>query len=122
MRALVIDDSKTMRLLIRSMLSRHNYEVTEAGNGLEAIQILESDASIELAILDWHMPVMSGLPFIRQVRAQPKYNDLKVVLVTTEATQATLVEALQAGVDEYIMKPFTYEVIRDKLEIIGAAL
>ena len=118
--ALVIDDSRAMRLILGDLLQQLGYETTEAGDGQQAITLLEGDDTIpSLALVDWNMPVMNGLEFIRAVRQKPCYSNMKLLVVTSEAEVGQMVEALTAGADEYLMKPFSSEALACKLEMMG---
>lgn len=118
--ALVIDDSRAMRLILGDLLHQLGYQTFEAGDGQQAITLLEGDANIpELALVDWNMPVMNGLEFIRTVRQKHCYTDMKLLVVTSEAEVGQMVEALSAGADEYLMKPFSSEALACKLEMMG---
>ncbi|MBU84579.1 MULTISPECIES: response regulator [unclassified Alcanivorax] len=118
--ALVIDDSRAMRLILSDLLQQLGYEISEAGDGQEAMARLEGgDTLPTLALVDWNMPVMNGLEFIRAVRQQPCYNGMKLLVVTSEAEVSQMVEALTAGADEYLMKPFSSEALACKLEMMG---
>ena len=121
MLALVIDDSKTTRMILRRMLKELGFEVEEAENGREALDLLESDFAPNIVLVDWNMPVMDGYQFVKAVRSKPKFNKLVLMMVTTETELDRLTAALEAGIDEYVMKPFTKEVIEEKLEILGFA-
>ena len=121
MRALVIDDSKAMRCLLGRMLQGFGFEVLEAGNGSEGLQRLKENGTIDLALVDWNMPEMNGLDFIRKVRAEQSYDGVLLMMVTTETEMENVVRALAAGANEYVMKPFTPEVILEKLQIFGMA-
>jgi two-component system chemotaxis response regulator CheY len=122
MRALVIDDSKAMRAIISAMLKEIGFEVTEAKNGLEAIERLRETGPLEVALVDWNMPEMNGYEFVRSVRAQNVYDRMRLMMVTTETEMTQVEKALEAGANEYVMKPFTREVILEKLEILGMDL
>ncbi len=121
MLALVIDDSKTTRMILRRMLKELGFEVEEAENGREALDLLESGFAPNIVLVDWNMPVMDGYQFVKAVRSKPKFNKLVLMMVTTETELDRLTAALEAGIDEYVMKPFTKEVIEEKLEILGFA-
>jgi two-component system chemotaxis response regulator CheY len=121
MQALVIDDSKTVRSILRKILGQIGFEVSEAGNGREGLQRLGELERPDLALVDWNMPEMDGLEFVRAVRADPRYAGLRLMMVTTENELTRVHTALEAGADEYVMKPFTDEVIREKLELLGIA-
>jgi two-component system chemotaxis response regulator CheY len=119
-RALVVDDSRTIRVILRRILAELGYEVCEAGNGVEALQLIEAERpDLSLALLDWNMPEMNGLELLKQLRQNSALSALKVVMVTTEAELGHMVTALEAGANEYVMKPFTKEILQEKLEIIG---
>jgi two-component system, chemotaxis family, chemotaxis protein CheY len=120
-RALVIDDSKAMRCLLCRMLQGLGFEVLEAGNGREGLERLAENGTIDLALVDWNMPEMNGLDFIRRVRAEQSYDGVLLMMVTTETEKENVVRALVAGANEYVMKPFTQEVILEKLQIFGMA-
>ncbi len=119
-RALVVDDSRAMRRILTRMLSELGFETEEAAGAKEALAILRSRAPLpDLALVDWNMPEMSGIEFVRTVRADPDCNDVSLLMVTTETEPARVAEALAAGADEYVMKPFTQEVLVSKLAILG---
>ena len=121
MRALVIDDSKAMRSILSRMLRGLGFEVLEAANGREGLERLQESGKVDLALVDWNMPEMNGLEFIRTVRAEQSYNGVLLMMVTTETEMENVVRALAAGANEYVMKPFTQEVILEKLQIFGLA-
>jgi two-component system chemotaxis response regulator CheY len=118
MRALVIDDSRATRAIIGGILRELQLEVLEAGNGQEGLQQLAQHGDIELILVDWNMPVMDGLEFIRAVRAQPAYRGVRILMVTTETEREQVMRALDAGANEYLMKPFTKEVLVAKLSLL----
>ena len=121
MRALVIDDSKAMRSILTRMLQGLGFEVLEATNGRVGLERLEENGKIDLALVDWNMPEMNGLDFVRTVRAEQSYDGVLLMMVTTETETENVVKALAAGANEYVMKPFTREVILEKLQILGMA-
>ncbi len=116
--ALVIDDSATMRRILGRMLSRMGFEVAEAGNGREGLERLRQSGPIDLVLVDWNMPEMDGLAFVRAVRADPTYKSVRLMMVTTENDLSRVAIALEAGANEYVMKPFTEEVMREKLQLL----
>jgi len=120
-RALIIDDSKAMRCILSRMLRGRGFEVLEAGNGREGLQRLKENGKFDLALVDWNMPEMNGLDFVRRVRAEQTYDGVLLMMVTTETEMKNVVQALAAGANEYVMKPFTQEVILEKLRIFGMA-
>jgi two-component system chemotaxis response regulator CheY len=121
MRALVIDDSQAIRMLIASILKRVGFEVLEAANGREALAQLAAGAPVDVAFVDWNMPELDGLAFVRAVRAEPRWAATRLMMVTTETDTAQVVRALQAGADEYLMKPFTKDALLEKLALLGIA-
>lgn len=119
MRALVIDDSRAIRLILSRTLQEFGFETLEAANGKEALAVLEREGPVELALVDWNMPEMNGLEFVQAARARPTWGTMRMMMVTTETEMERVVKALEAGADEYVMKPFTREVIAEKLAILG---
>lgn len=118
MRALVIDDSRTTRAIIRKTLAEVGIEVIEAGDGREGLEQLRRAPDTDLVLVDWNMPVMNGLDFIKAVRADRAYDPVRIMMVTTETEQEQVVRALEAGANEYLMKPFTKEVLVAKLSLL----
>jgi two-component system chemotaxis response regulator CheY len=119
-KALVVDDSKTIRTIIRRILIGVGYEVLEAGDGAQAMEVLAADKSaIGLVLADWNMPVMNGLELVKEIRQDPELTSLKVIMVTTETEMSQMASALEAGANEYIMKPFTKDILIEKLELMG---
>jgi two-component system chemotaxis response regulator CheY len=117
---LVVDDSKTIRTIIRRILIGLGYEVLEAENGLAALEIIATEkAAVKLVLADWNMPVMNGLELVKRLRQDPELASLKVVMVTTETEIGQMSSALAAGANEYIMKPFTKDILQEKLELMG---
>jgi len=119
MRALVIDDSRTMRRIIVGVLRSLGFDTLEAGDGREALDVLESGIPVDLACIDWNMPVMNGLEFVLAVRENRAWRGLTLMMVTTESEHNQIVRALAAGAHEYVIKPFTPDAIRDKLQLLG---
>ena len=121
MRALVIDDSRTMRVLLGRQLRQLGFEVLEAGDGQQALEVMEAagDDVPALATVDWNMPVMDGLTFVQTLRRNQAWRGVNLMMVTTEAEQSQIVRALAAGAHEYLIKPFTPDALRDKLELLG---
>lgn len=121
MRALIVDDSKTMRRLVGRVVKENGFDVVlEAENGQEALVRLRAcvDAPFALALVDWNMPVMDGLSFVRSARAEG-FSDLPIIMITTENSLEYMTRAMEAGANEYLMKPFTKESLRDKLALLG---
>lgn len=119
MKALVIDDSRAMRRIVAGILRPLGYETVEAADGQEALDVLEESGPVDLACIDWNMPVMDGLTFVTRVRAEQRWRDITLMMVTTESEHGQIVRALAAGAHEYLIKPFTADAIRDKLDLLG---
>ncbi len=120
MRILVVDDSSTMRRIIINTLNKLGYtQIIEASNGREGMDRLAS-APVDLVITDWNMPEMTGIEFIRSIRGGDKTRNLPVLMVTTNAAKDDIVEALKAGVNNYVVKPFTPDTIKEKIEAVLA--
>ncbi len=119
MKALVIDDSRTMRRIVTGILTPLGFEVTEAADGQQALDAMNGGLEVDLACVDWNMPVLDGLSFVTAVRRERRWRDVTLMMVTTESEQAQIVRALAAGAHEYLIKPFTPDAIRDKLQLLG---
>lgn len=119
MKLLVVDDSSTMRRIIKNTLQRLGYEdILEAEHGLQAWEIMDSVEGIKVLITDWNMPEMNGLDLVKKVRADNRFVDIPIIMVTTEGGKAEVITALKAGVNNYIVKPFTPQVLKEKLEVV----
>lgn len=119
MRALVVDDSRTMRRIVAKILEGLGYETSQAENGQEALDALQQGDSVDLVTVDWNMPVMDGLELVGHVRKNRDLRSVTLMMVTTEAEQSQIVRALAAGAHEYLIKPFTAEELRAKLDLLG---
>jgi two-component system chemotaxis response regulator CheY len=121
MLAMVIDDSRAMRMILVRIVTNLGFEVVEAANGQEAVDYLHAnpDTTPELAMIDWNMPEMNGLDFVTLVRSEPRLRQMTLMMVTTESEQSQIVRALAAGAHEYVIKPFTPDAIFDKLAMLG---
>jgi two-component system, chemotaxis family, chemotaxis protein CheY len=122
LKAMVVDDSRAIRLILSRTLSAIGFEVSQAANGKEALarmQSLQDGQPFSVILVDWNMPEMNGLEFVQHVRAIPEFGGVKLMMVTTETQIEQLTRALEAGADEYVMKPFTEEIISDKLRMLG---
>ncbi len=119
MRALVIDDSRAMRSILNGILTSLHFEVVEAADGRQAIGILTEDRNFDIALVDWNLPVMNGLEIVTEVRKDAALSGMRLLMVTTETEIKRVTQALQAGADEYIMKPFDRNMLLDKLVILG---
>lgn len=122
MLALIVDDSRTTRRLISDIMRTLDFEVVEAANGQEALDTLTRLGMVDVVLVDWNMPVMNGLEFVKAVREDPKFSDIPLLMVTTETEMDQMALALMAGVNEYLMKPFDEEMVRSKLAWIGVGL
>jgi len=118
MRALIVDDSRFVRGFLRGLLEEKGIECEEAANGQAGMERLNAGPPFDLALVDWNMPVMNGLEMLEQLRAQGLAS-VKVMMVTTEAENDFIVRALDAGADEYLMKPFDDEALTEKLAMLG---
>lgn len=119
MHAIVVDDSRAIRALLGKFLRELGFEVSEAGDGKEALERLQENQGATVAMVDWNMPEMDGYDFICSVRANKAYDNLRLIMVTTETEMSQVAKALEAGADEYVMKPFTKEMIMEKLDMLG---
>ncbi|RZF66355.1 response regulator [Sphingomonas populi] len=117
---LVVDDSKVIRKVARHILETLNFRVTEASDGRQALDACLESAP-DVVLLDWNMPVMSGMDFLRALRDADVPRRPKVVFCTTENGMAHIRAAIEAGADEYVMKPFDRETLESKLQIVGLA-
>jgi two-component system, chemotaxis family, chemotaxis protein CheY len=119
MKVLVVDDSRSIRTIEKKILQGFGFEVFEACEGADALTQLNNIPGIGLVMVDRNMPVMDGLEFIKSVRANTENSGIRLVMVTSETETSSITEVLSAGADEYIMKPFNQEVLRDKLMMLG---
>lgn len=119
MRALVVDDSRAIRSIIGKAVRELGFEVHEAGHGVEALAKLGEIGKVELMLVDWNMPEMNGFDFLVQARQKPEWKDTVIMMVTTETEMSQMQRALEAGANEYVMKPFTVDILRAKLQLVG---
>ena len=120
MRALIIDDSRFVRSYLRGLLHEKGIECDEAADGQAGLNRLHAGVQFDLVLLDWNMPVMNGLETLQKIREEG-FGDTKVLMVTTEADNNFIMRALEAGADEYLMKPFDHDAFDDKLAMLGLA-
>lgn len=119
-RAMVVDDSRAMRMLISRTLAQSGFSVIQAPGAKQGLEeLFREPGGIDVVLVDWNMPEMNGLDFIRQARARPDFAGVKLMMVTTETEIEQMARALEAGADEYIMKPFTPEALQEKLRLLG---
>ena len=121
-KALIIDDSKSIRMRLAQMLASLDFSVIEAEDGLDGLEKIKIMPLPDLILLDWNMPNMNGYEFLKAIKKNTAYNKILVLMVTTENEMSQVVKALEAGADEYIMKPFEEEALKDKLRIMGLAV
>ena len=119
MRVLIVDDSSFIREYVRQLLQRMGMECKEAGNGEEALAALRAEEVFDLMLLDLNMPVMNGLECVKALREARLGPQMKVMMVTTEADHSFIATALDNGADEFLMKPFTPESLREKMLLLG---
>lgn len=118
MRALVVDDSRTVRLIVSNILAELGMEVLQAADGVEAQEQTRRNPGVDLMLVDWNMPRLNGLEFVRWVRSERTHDHVRIMRVTSEAQGAQVIQALQAGANEYLMKPFDKEVLLAKLSLM----
>ncbi len=119
---LVVDDSVTMRRIVTNSLKTLGYnKFAEAADGKEALEKLNADDSINFVITDWNMPVMTGLELTKAIRGNPKTENMPILMVTTRGVKEDIIQALQARVSNYVVKPFTPQILKEKIEAILAS-
>jgi two-component system chemotaxis response regulator CheY len=116
---MVVDDSRALRRILGEMLKQSGFEIVEAANGREALTRLQENAPLDVVLVDWNMPEMNGLELVRAVRGDSRYDAMPLIMVTTETEIEQMQSALQSGANEYVMKPFTNDVICDKLRLLN---
>jgi len=119
MRVLIVDDSMTMRHFLRSMIEPVAAQVEDAEDGALAMEALDKNGPFDLALVDWDMPVMNGLEFVKKVRAEPRFEMLKIIMVTAKTSMEDIARAILCGADEFLMKPLTEDMILEKLRLLG---
>jgi two-component system chemotaxis response regulator CheY len=119
-KALVVDDSRAVRMILARTLKELGFEVREAANGREALEVMEVEGTaVSLVLADWNMPEVNGFELLQQLRQNSELSSLVVVMVTTETELDQMAAALEAGANEYVMKPFTRDILVEKLELVG---
>ncbi|MFT5086037.1 MAG: two-component system chemotaxis response regulator CheY [Candidatus Latescibacterota bacterium] len=117
MKVLVVDDSPTMRRIVVQMLKRLGYsDITEADHGKDALERMQAEGDFELLLTDWNMPIMNGLELVKIVRADPQFEGLPILMVTTRNMKQDIVAAMRAGVNNYVTKPFDPKTIKEKID------
>jgi two-component system, chemotaxis family, chemotaxis protein CheY len=119
MRALIVDDSRPIRRIEGDILAELGFETSDACHGKDALARLESGPRPDVILVDWNMPEMDGLEFIKAVRRDDRYSGMVILMVTTETEADQMLRALTAGADEYLMKPFAKDGLIDKLRLVG---
>lgn len=119
MKVLVVDDFPTMRRIVKTLLKQNGFtNFIEAEDGEEAYETLKKNPDIEFIVSDWNMPKMTGIEFLKVVRADPKFKHLPFLMVTAEAEKENIIEAVKSGVSNYVVKPFTGQTLSEKLSKI----
>ncbi len=119
-KALIVDDSRAVRMILARTLKELGFEVREAANGREALEVIETEkTAVSLVLADWNMPEVNGLELLKRLRQKPELSSLVVVMVTTETELDQMAAALEAGANEYVMKPFTKDILVEKLQLVG---
>jgi two-component system chemotaxis response regulator CheY len=116
MRILSVDDSRTMRQIIRNTVEVLGYDFCEAENGLQALDILKDIGTVDMILLDWNMPEMDGITLLKTLKADARYKSIPVTMVTTESERARVIDAIKAGAKNYVTKPFTQEILIAKIQ------
>lgn len=119
MKALVIDDSRATRMIVVRQLGILGFTTVQAADGREGLAAVARSGPFDVVLVDWNMPVMNGLDFVREVRRDRALDEMAIMMVTTESEQSQVLAAIQAGASEYLMKPFSPESIEEKLAILG---
>lgn len=119
LKILVVDDSSTMRRIIINTLKKIGHDdIVEAGDGLEAQNKLTDHPDVSLALVDWNMPNMNGFEFLESTKSNETYKHIPIIMVTTEAEKKNVVMAIKAGAANYVIKPFTEDILKEKLKAV----
>ncbi|OUW16752.1 MAG: hypothetical protein CBD18_06320 [Opitutales bacterium TMED158] len=119
MKALVIDDSKVMRNMLRAYLSDFGIETNCAEDGLDALEKVTVESEYDFALVDWDMPRMTGIEFVKEVRSKSELQSMKLLMVTAHTAMEDVGQALHEGANDFLMKPFSKEMVEEKLSIMG---
>ncbi len=121
MKAIIVDDSRTIRMMLKKFLLAEGFATLfEAGDGSEALAKLTEVGPVDLAVVDWNMPVMDGLDFVKNLRKTKAFDGVRVVMLTTESESGKVERAMDAGANAYMTKPFNSEALRGKLDTMGS--
>ena len=115
MKAIVVDDSKMMRTVEQKALESMGWEVKQAANGVEAIDVMAAMGQCDLALVDWQMPEMDGLSLVKHLRADSKFGKVTIIMVSSNAVMESIQEALDAGANDFVMKPFTVDALKERI-------
>jgi len=118
MKALTVDDSPTIRHIVAKTLKPLGFEMFQAGDGLEALKVIEEHGKMDLIVLDWNMPNMDGYEFLVEVRKREDLADMKIMMLTTENQRHFIIKAIMAGANEYLMKPFSSDMLIEKVKLL----
>jgi len=122
MKALIVDDAKVVRVALGRIMNQLGFESVDAADGQQALDQIAANPDVDVVMLDWNMPVMNGYDFLVSIREMDEHKQQPmVIMVTTEASIPSMMKALAAGADEYVMKPFDIEMIKSKLDLLGVA-
>jgi len=119
MRMLIVDDSKAMRGYLRHLAQTLSYDTQEAVDGQDALKTIENSSTLDLALVDWDMPVMNGLELVKNLRSNPNHSSMKIMMVTSQTGMDHVTQALQSGADDYLMKPVDQGMLEEKLRMLG---
>jgi len=119
MKILIVDDSKAMRTFLSYIVQELRFETAQAEDGCNALEVLQRESDFDLALVDWDMPRMNGLEFVKAVRASSRFDGIKLMMVTTQNSMERVAAALEAGATDFLMKPVSKESLEDKLRVLG---
>ena len=118
MRVLIIDDSRTMRNYLSAIVREFHFDIEQAQDGQDALDCL-AGGDFDLALVDWDMPRMNGISFVQAVRSEPRFDPMKLMMLTSHSSMDAVCEALNTGADDYLMKPVTAAMLSEKLKLLG---
>lgn len=121
MKALIVDDSRAMRTLLRSMCQNLSYDTVEAPDGKEGLEQARRNGPLDVALVDWDMPVMNGLELVQELRADDNFSGTKIMMVTAHNSMDDVVTAIKEGADDFLMKPLTEDLFVEKMRVLGLA-